>query len=108
MMPFTMFMVNICGWNCKSPSISHNAPSMRWSAFRESNMKMSQPFNSIQETDVCKEIACISSSSKALGASQPEPGQDGCEPTSSEDTADRPCCLLGGITIFHPRVYSRG
>src|SRR5258706_7072286 len=68
MMPFTMFMVNICGWNCKSPSMSHNAPSMRWSAFRESNMKMSQSFNSIEETDACEEIVRIASSSKSSGS----------------------------------------
>ena len=38
---------------------------------------------------------------------QPEAGQAECEPSSSEDTADHPCCLLGGIPIFHPRVYGR-
>lgn len=29
---------------------------------------MSQPFNSIQETDACEEIACITSSSKSSGS----------------------------------------
>ena len=65
MMPFTIFMVNICGCSYKSPSMSHSAPSMRWSAFRESNMRISQPFNLIEETDACKEVVCITSYSKS-------------------------------------------